>query len=344
MRIEREPRRGPDVWLAQAHRCGLGYALEARAISRALQAPDRPAGAYLALNMSPSSLTSDEVLRALPSDLHGIVIEITENELASDDPALHAAVAELRDRGAQLAVDDTGAGYAGLTHVMRLRPDIIKLDRALTTGVDEDPTKAALIASFVRYARDIGATICAEGIETLSELERLADLDVAYGQGYVIARPAEPWPPVAPAAERSCLDTFRTSLAAGAHAPDRHEYDGLEALARRLAGVRTPEDLEHCLPAIARELRSDEVRITCDTPRTVHLLDDPDDVAALHAQGYRSALSLPLVHRGGAPASLRAYRRTERPWSRFEVSRARLISHQLAAALQRVGTPPLLAA
>ena len=144
----------------------------------------------------------------LPDRLDDLVIEITENELVSGDPAIDDAIADLRARGARLAVDDTGAGYAGLTHVMRLQPDIIKLDRALTTGVDTDPAKAALISSFVRYARDIDATVCAEGVETLHELERLADLDVAYGQGYGIARPAAPWAAVAPEATAACLRSF----------------------------------------------------------------------------------------------------------------------------------------
>jgi hypothetical protein len=287
---------------------------------------------------------TEEIRNVLPERLDELVVEITEHELVSDDPAITAAIAALRERGARLAVDDAGAGYAGLTHVMRLKPDVIKLDRALTSGVDGDPVKAALIGSFVGYARDIHAVICAEGIETLEELTRLADLDVAFGQGYFIARPAAPWPAAAPAAEQSCRDTFQASLGDHAEAADRHEHDGLEGLARRLADVATAEDLEHCLPAIARELQSHEVRITPDTARTVHLLTDaagadPHDVAVLHAAGYRSSLSLPLVHRGATLASLRAYRRTERPWSRFEVGRARLISHQLAAVLQRVGDP-----
>ena len=124
------------------------------------------------------------------------MIEVTENELASGDPAIAAAIANLRQRGARIAVDDAGAGYAGLTHVMRLAPDIIKLDRTLTTGIDADPAKAALVSSFVRYARDIDATVLGEGIETIAELTRLAELDVAYGQGYLIARPAAAWPSI----------------------------------------------------------------------------------------------------------------------------------------------------
>jgi EAL domain-containing protein (putative c-di-GMP-specific phosphodiesterase class I) len=237
-RFNREPRRTPDLWFAQAHRCGLGYALEAKAILSALaHAGSRPAGTYLTFNLSPSSLLSDQVMRVLPERLDGLVIEITENELVSGDPAIHKALAGLRGRGARLAVDDTGAGYAGLTHVMRLQPDIIKLDRALTTGVDSDPAKAPLISSFVRYARDIDAAVCAEGVETLAELERLADLDVAYGQGFGIARPSAPWVPVAAEATAACLHSFQATLADAGHAADPDYDRRLELLARRLASV-----------------------------------------------------------------------------------------------------------
>src|SRR3712207_6195805 len=118
----------------------------------------------------------------------------------------------LRARGARLAVDDTGSGYAGLTQVMRLAPDIIKLDRALVAGVHDDPVKASLIESFVRYARDISAAVCAEGIETMDDLARLADLDVAYGQGFGIGRPGPEWPGADPVARHTCQASFTTTL------------------------------------------------------------------------------------------------------------------------------------
>ena len=184
----------------------------------------------------------------LPERLDGLVIEITENELVVGDPAIREALAALRARGARLAVDDTGAGYAGLTHVMRLQPDIIKLDRALTTGVDLDPAKAPLISSFVRYARDIDADVCAEGVETLAELERLADLDVAYGQGYGIARPSAPWISVNPEPAAASRASFRAAFA------DDHTSSDLEELMRRLA---LGED--GSLEAMAGVLGADEV-------------------------------------------------------------------------------------
>ncbi|MDQ3880781.1 MAG: diguanylate cyclase, partial [Chloroflexota bacterium] len=109
--------RPPNAWFAQAHRCGLGYELEAKAVAAALVVPGRTRGSYLTVNVSPSALTSDAVARVLPQRLNDLVIEITENEVITDDPKISAAIEALRRRGARLAVDDTGSGYAGLTHV-----------------------------------------------------------------------------------------------------------------------------------------------------------------------------------------------------------------------------------
>ncbi len=343
-RFHRAPRRGPDVWFAQAHRCGLGYALEARAVELALAAPGRPAGTYLTLNLSPSSLVAEEVQRVLPERLDDLVIEITEHELVSDDPAITAAIAALCERGARLAVDDTGAGYAGLTHVMRLTPDVIKLDRALTSGVDGDPVKAALIGSFVGYARDMQAVICAEGIETLEELTRLADLDVAFGQGYRLARPAPPWADVDAEAAEMCVTASRATLDGGT----LHD-GGLELLAARLAEVSSPGELAGCLTAIAGELHADEVRIVepdaDDTrPFTTELLAGdptaaPEQVAALRARGYGSRLALTVMSDRAPIAVLEAYSRRERPWTRFEIGRARIIGHHLGPILERSHQP-----
>ena len=325
-RFDREPRRAPNVWFAQAHRCGLGYALEAKAIALALATPGRPAGAYLTFNLSPSSLLSDEVMRSLPERLDGLVVEITENELISDDPAITAALSDLRGRGVRVAVDDTGAGYAGLTHVMRLQPDVIKLDRALTTGVDTDPAKAPLISSFVRYARDIDADVCAEGIETLEELECLASLDVAYGQGYALARPAPPWTTVAPQATAACLSSFQASLAIG-QGPSDHDQR-LEAITRRLATVTTHAELDACLLALAEELQADTVRIL-----------GPEGAAQSPAgeatTGDGSRLALPIRRAQHAHWQLELHSRDGRPWSRFQIGRARIICNQLGLVLDR---------
>lgn len=99
-----------------------------------------------------------------------------------------------------------GEGYAGLQQVMSMRADIIKLDRALVADVHADPAKVALIGSLVQFARSTGASICAEGIETLHGLRVLIHLGVAYGQGWTLGRPGAPWPRVNAEAARLCRE------------------------------------------------------------------------------------------------------------------------------------------
>ena len=325
-RFNPEPVRSPDKWFAQAHRFGLGAALEARALAAALAVEGRPQGTRLTLNLSLSSLGAPEIEAVLPERLEDFVIEVTENELAVGDPETAAAIESLRARGAALAVDDTGAGYAGLTHVMRLAPDVIKLDRALTTDIDSDPVKAALVSSFVRYARDIDATVCAEGIETAAELERLAELDVAYGQGFHIGRPSAPWVLVNPEPAAASRASFRAAFA------DDHVGSDLEALMRDLALGR-----QDSLATMATVLRADEVRVLPGpAPAAQVLVSDPGPEAeALRAAGYGAMLVLPI----GARGQLVAYSRRERPWTRFQLGRGRMLAHQLEATTKGQDAP-----
>ena len=160
--------------------------------------PGRPAGTYLTLNFEPSSLGSAEFEEALPEDLSGILIEITEQELISDHVALADELSALRARGARIGLDDTGAGYAGLRHVTLMRPDVIKLDRVLVENVHADAGKMALLESFTSFARRTGAQVCAEGIECDAELDALVQLGVDLGQGFLLGRPGPPWPSVVP--------------------------------------------------------------------------------------------------------------------------------------------------
>ena len=128
--------------------------------------------------------------------MRGLVLEITEEERVLDVERLQRLLDPLRARGARIAVDDAGEGYAGLRQVMSMRADIIKLDRSLVADVHADPAKVALIGSLVHFARSTGAAICAEGVETLEELRVLIHLGVAYGQGWALARPGAGWPRV----------------------------------------------------------------------------------------------------------------------------------------------------
>ena len=173
----------------------------------ALAAPSRPRGDVpvdqpepLGARVRPRSRSS-----CRPTCV-GLVIEITEEERVLDVEGLQRDLEPLRARGARIAVDDAGEGYAGLQQVMSMRADIIKLDRALVADVNADPAKVALIGSLVHFARSTGAAICAEGIETLEELRVLIHLGVAYGQGWAVGRPGARWPRVNAEAARLCRE------------------------------------------------------------------------------------------------------------------------------------------
>jgi diguanylate cyclase (GGDEF)-like protein len=227
-RFNSDINRAPDAWFNQAQQCGRGLQLEMEAIRAALAAPNRPQGSYLSLNFSPSAISSSKIMNVLPRDLNGVMIEITEHELAAEDGALEEGLERLRARGARIAVDDAGSGYAGLKQLMRVQPDVIKLDRALISGIHTDGAKAALVEFFVMFARRVGAGICTEGIETIDELRTLINLGVNYGQGYLLGRPAEPWAQVSPEITRALsTGALRTQMTrngsvASAPGPQRH--------------------------------------------------------------------------------------------------------------------------
>ena len=193
-RFSGEPRRGPDVWFAEADGVGLREALEIAAMRKALAcARHLPPGAYLSINASPQTIRGDALaglLADVPGD--GLVIELTENATVDDYDALSEALRPLRARGFRLAVDDAGAGYASMQHILRLRPDIIKLDMNLTRDIDSDPARRALAAALIGFAHDVGSLIVAEGVETEEELRVLQALGADAVQGYLIGRP-QPW-------------------------------------------------------------------------------------------------------------------------------------------------------
>src|SRR4051794_22298578 len=263
----KDSRRPPNAWFAQAHRCGLGIELEMAAARAQLETPHRPLGTRLSINLSPTAMLSAEAENLLDGDLSHLLLEVTEDELMAEGGALEERLGELRRRGARLAVDDIGAGYAGLKQVMRLQPDLLKLDRSLVAGVCEDPAKGAMVDALVRYARRIGADVCAEGVETLEDLEALADLDVTYGQGYVLARPAPPWAGVDPAAVAVC----RSALSAVIRHDRRGESSaattelGLERVCHQIGFVATRTDLRRVLDPIRALLGVDEVILSLVT-------------------------------------------------------------------------------
>ena len=191
-RFRSEPYRTPDLWFNDAWAVGLGMELEIHAIRQAVASlPALPSNAYLSVNAAPRTLLSrnlQDVLASVSGDR--LMVELTEHELVADYDEMSAAIARLRAHGTRLAIDDAGAGFSSFQHILRLRPDVIKLDRSLTTGVDANPVRFALASALVTFAGSLGAQICAEGVETCSELVALQKLGVAYGQGYFLGRPA----------------------------------------------------------------------------------------------------------------------------------------------------------
>lgn len=190
-RFDVEPHRTPDVWFDVAHRSGVGLDLELRAIENALGALDRlPAPLWLSVNGSPELILSGRLGPVLAkTDLARIVLEITEHVTVPDYAGVLEALAPLRRRGARLAIDDAGAGYASMRHILNLKADIIKLDISLTRDIDTDPNRRALAKGLIAFAREVGSRITAEGVETATELATLRAIGVDKAQGYFLAKP-----------------------------------------------------------------------------------------------------------------------------------------------------------
>ncbi|QSR28278.1 hypothetical protein CFH99_21885 [Nocardioides aromaticivorans] len=179
----------PQEVFERALRDGTAPTVEARAVRAALAA--WPGGSLLALNLSPTALVSRAVEQVLPWDMSGLIVELTETDLAECSDAVMVTLEGLRARGALLAVDDFGTGLSNVHRIAMLRPDLIKLDMSLVRGVDADPRLHGAIAATLVLAQHTGSRVIAEGIETQAERDCLVGLGVRLGQGYLIGRPAQ---------------------------------------------------------------------------------------------------------------------------------------------------------
>jgi PAS domain S-box-containing protein len=187
------PFRSPDQWFDEADSVGRGLELEFLALHTALLAAvELPAHLYIAVNLSPAACLDprlSDMVRDSGLEPGRIVVELTERSAVADYARLAAALAPLRNAGLRMAIDDFGCGFSSMRHVLRLSPEVIKLDRTIVAGIDHDPGQRALCAAMVSFSSQIGSSLVAEGIETRSELATVTELGVNTGQGYVLGRP-----------------------------------------------------------------------------------------------------------------------------------------------------------
>lgn len=184
-------RASPQERFAEAAEIGLGLDLERAAMQVALaHLGELPSGRFLWMNRSPQALSSS-ILRDTLASASGdrIIVALTLHETIDSDRRLAEAVHDLRAHGVRLAIDRVGGGYTGLMDVLRLRPDVLKLDPGAIRGMDSDTSQRDLVSFLVRFGSEAGATITADGIETHQTLTILRDLGVSYGQGYALAPP-----------------------------------------------------------------------------------------------------------------------------------------------------------
>ncbi|MBU6515759.1 MAG: EAL domain-containing protein [Acidobacteriota bacterium] len=182
----------PDTVFDEATSIGVGIELELLAVTRASESVAALSG-YLAVNFSPQTILDErcrDLLLGLP--LERIVLELSEHDRVVDYAILSEALRPLRDQGMRLAIDDVGAGFSSLRHILLTAPDVIKLDRSIVAGAADDPVLLTLVRSLVDFGHGAGAHVVAEGIETRDDAVALRDVGVDYGQGWYFARPGTP--------------------------------------------------------------------------------------------------------------------------------------------------------
>lgn len=192
-RFVTEPVRPPDRWFAEAAEVGLGSALELTAVRAALNSVRLLPAGYISVNLSPDTIVS-EAFRTLLAEAdfpaRRLVVELTEQVMVDEYSRLRVALDDMRATGVRLAVDDTGAGYASLQHVLELRPDVIKLDQGIVRGIDGDPVRYALAVALAEFGAQAGAQVVAEGVETEGEFHAVRNAGIPCVQGFLVARPA----------------------------------------------------------------------------------------------------------------------------------------------------------
>ena len=185
------PAAPPAMWFESAAQLGLTGPLERRIMRAGFVTADRlPKGCFLAINVTADALLSDQIQQLFQQreSFEDIVLEVAEKD--TQEPGVAEALAPFRAGGGRLALDDIGAGFSNLRDVLALKPQILKVDRAVVRGLDRDKVRGAIVDGLNRMASQLGISLLAEGIEKREELARLEELGVPLGQGYLFGEPS----------------------------------------------------------------------------------------------------------------------------------------------------------
>ncbi|MFD2092720.1 EAL domain-containing protein [Blastococcus deserti] len=279
---------GPDVWFAAAAEAGVAAELEALAVHKALAAvPLLPPDTFLTVNVSPHLLGSAPVQDALATrpDLHRVVVELTEHTPVDDLAALRRQTEVLRRRGALIALDDAGSGYSGLQQLAALRPQVVKLDRALVSDADTDPVRAALAEMLGEFAGRIDAWLLAEGIETAAELAAFTRLGVPLAQGWLLGRPSPAFAP---------LSAGTTALVRGQVARARLT-ESVASLVRPVRRCGVGETTPGVPPAVLVGPLGEPTGLLLSDPRTAEVYTAPVSLRVQPSTGVTDALQRALT-------------------------------------------------
>ena len=277
-----------DEWFEACEAEGLASEMDVAVLDLVARDLHRLPAGYVAVNLSATTLASAPPrLLELVTELAArrpLVLELTEHAAVTDYVETMVCLRRLRRAGVLFAVDDAGAGHSTFRHIVRLGPDIIKLDRSIIQRVDRDPTRVALVGSMVIFAGEVGAVVVAEGIETAEELAAVRVAGVTRGQGYGLARPQglplasldyEPVPFVDLVAQGD-----GTAARIGEGGGDGHEVDPVQAAYRMRAVLTSMASTVGILRRSDGRLSTDEFRALCATlaRQVAHLGVDLEDV------------------------------------------------------------------
>lgn len=362
---------------ARARAVGGGVTLESRCVRAALDLLDTlPRGVELAVNVSPDAIEHPLMQEALRGSLTGVILELTEQP-AADPARLAPALAELRRRGARLAIDDVTTGHAGLMRLAELRPDVIKIDRGAVRALDGRTEQVAVVDALVSMGRRLGCLVLAEGIESLDDLTTLVELDVDLAQGWAIAAPAPQFEPVGEEVRAACVAARREQLHLVPTVPSGREIDihhvtadlartahrlqldqalrsASYTLGMRMITVSALDDQGNLSEVIATGAAIDPTPYAlADYPATAAALrdgvmlevhvdqdqSDPRERAILQRLGMGSMLLVPLIMDNVPCGVLELYRDVPRRWTGRDIKDARILGQHLAHALGRIIDP-----